>query len=117
MVNADATPVVRKRAKTHLRIDSLGVVCNRLHASSTKTARMRVAHKEEPKHLDRFAVIRRHHWPPPLRRTPTMKRIGYSTLMCSALLTLALAGAAFATPAPNGAFVNLRTFNDCPLST
>jgi hypothetical protein len=46
-----------------------------------------------------------------------MKRIGYYSLACVAFLVLALAGAAFATPAPNSAFIALRTFNDCPLST
>lgn len=45
-----------------------------------------------------------------------MKRIRYSTLAGSAILTLALAGAALATPAPNSAFIAERTFNDCPLS-
>jgi len=48
-----------------------------------------------------------------------MKRICYSTLVCSAVMVvaLALAGAAFATPSPNSAFLVLRRFNDCPLST
>jgi hypothetical protein len=46
-----------------------------------------------------------------------MKRIRYSTLVCSALMVAAIAGAAFATPAPNSANINLRTFNDCALST
>lgn len=44
-----------------------------------------------------------------------MKRIGYFTVMCVAML--ALAGAAFATPAPNSAMLSARVFNDCPLST
>lgn len=44
-----------------------------------------------------------------------MKRIGYSIVMCAA--GLALAGLAFATPAPNSAKLDLRVFNDCPLST
>lgn len=44
-----------------------------------------------------------------------MKRIGYSVVMCAA--GLALAGLAFATPAPNSAKVDERIFNDCPLST
>ena len=44
-----------------------------------------------------------------------MKRIGYSSLICAALLVFA--SAVFATPAPNSANVNTRTFNDCPLST
>ncbi len=44
-----------------------------------------------------------------------MKRIGYLTVMCVAML--AIAGAAFATPSPNGARLDLRIFNDCPLST
>ncbi|MGH7180081.1 MAG: hypothetical protein ACREJC_22075 [Tepidisphaeraceae bacterium] len=43
-----------------------------------------------------------------------MKRIGYSTVMCAAFL--AIAGTAFATPAPNSANLALRIFNDCPLS-
>ncbi|MGH7731607.1 MAG: hypothetical protein ACRENJ_10210 [Candidatus Eiseniibacteriota bacterium] len=46
-----------------------------------------------------------------------MKRIGYSSLTCSALLMIALAATAFATPAPNGAKLDTRVFNDCPLST
>lgn len=46
-----------------------------------------------------------------------MKRISYSSLMCSAVMVVALAGAAFATPAPNSANVATRIFNDCPLST
>ena len=46
-----------------------------------------------------------------------MKRIGYSTLLCAMFATLALVGTALATPAPNSAALNLRTFNDCPLST
>ena len=46
-----------------------------------------------------------------------MKRIGYSSLAYSVLMLVAMAGAAFATPAPNSAFIALRTFNDCPLST
>jgi hypothetical protein len=44
-----------------------------------------------------------------------MKRISYSILACTAALVIA--SAAFATPAPNSAVLNLRTFNDCPLST
>lgn len=44
-----------------------------------------------------------------------MKRIGYFTVMCVAML--ALATAAFATPAPNSAKIDERVFNDCPLST
>jgi hypothetical protein len=44
-----------------------------------------------------------------------MKRIGYLTVMCVAML--AFAGAAFATPAPTSAKITTRTFNDCPLST
>jgi len=43
-----------------------------------------------------------------------MKRIGYSIVMCAA--GLALAGLAFATPAPNSAKITTRTFDDCPLS-
>ena len=46
-----------------------------------------------------------------------MKRNGYSRIACTALFMLALAGAAFATPAPNSAHLDLRIFNDCPLST
>jgi hypothetical protein len=46
-----------------------------------------------------------------------MKRNGYSSLAYSALMLVAMAGVAFATPAPNSANLNLRTFNDCPLST
>lgn len=46
-----------------------------------------------------------------------MKRIRYSSLACSAIATIALAGVAFATPAPNSAFIAERTFNNCPLST
>jgi len=46
-----------------------------------------------------------------------MKRIGYSSLAYSVLMLMAMVGAAFATPAPNSAFIALRTFNDCPLST
>lgn len=46
-----------------------------------------------------------------------MKRIGYSSLAYTALMLVAMAGAAFATPVPNSAFIALRTFNDCPLST
>lgn len=46
-----------------------------------------------------------------------MKRISYLILACTALLAVAVTGAAFATPSPNGAYIRLRTFNDCPLST
>jgi hypothetical protein len=46
-----------------------------------------------------------------------MKRISYSSMVCSALMVVALAATAFATPAPNSAILNLRTFNDCGLST
>jgi len=46
-----------------------------------------------------------------------MKRIGYSSLACSAVMTLALVGAAFATPVPNSAIISERIFNDCALST
>ena len=45
-----------------------------------------------------------------------MKRIRYSVVF-SAMMIVALVGSAFATPAPNSAFLALRTFNDCPLST
>src|SRR5262245_48883220 len=53
--------------------------------------------------------------PNPLRRTSTMKRIGYSVLASAAIALIA--AAAFATPAPNSAIVSERVFNDCPLST
>jgi len=46
-----------------------------------------------------------------------MKRNGYSRIACAALFMLALAGTALATPAPNSAHLDLRVFNDCPLST
>ncbi len=44
-----------------------------------------------------------------------MKRISYLLLACSAGLLFAVS--ASATPSPNGAYLALRTFNDCPLST
>jgi hypothetical protein len=44
-----------------------------------------------------------------------MKRISYSIIACA--MALVVASVAFATPAPNSAFLALRTFNDCPLST
>jgi hypothetical protein len=46
-----------------------------------------------------------------------MKRICYSTLVCSAMMVIALAGAAFASPAPNSVIINERVFDNCPLST
>jgi len=46
-----------------------------------------------------------------------MKRIGFTHLACTAALSVLLAGAAFATPSINGASIETRTFNDCPLST
>ncbi len=46
-----------------------------------------------------------------------MKRISYSSLACSLVMALTMAGAAFATPAPTSAKLDLRIFNDCPLST
>ena len=46
-----------------------------------------------------------------------MKRNSYSTLALSLAMTMALAGSAFATPAPTSAHLDLRIFNDCPLST
>jgi len=48
-----------------------------------------------------------------------MKRIGYSSLACLAAIVFAgsIASSAFATPAPIGAVVKERIFNDCPIST
>jgi hypothetical protein len=46
-----------------------------------------------------------------------MKRNGYSTIACAVLVALSIAGAALASPNPNAATLELRTFNDCPLST
>src|SRR5437867_1081543 len=46
-----------------------------------------------------------------------MKRISNSSLAWSVILLAMFAGAARATPAINGASVETRTFNDCPLST
>ena len=46
-----------------------------------------------------------------------MKRIGITSLAWSAVLLLICAGAAGATPTVNGATIELRTFNDCPIST
>jgi hypothetical protein len=46
-----------------------------------------------------------------------MKRIGIIRLACSALTLFLCAGAAHATPVVNGATVETRTFNDCPIST
>ncbi len=44
-----------------------------------------------------------------------MKRIRYFVVACSA--GLLLAASALASPAPNSAYLALRTFNDCPIST
>ena len=46
-----------------------------------------------------------------------MKRIGFTRLAYTAVLSMLLAGAAVATPIINGASIEQRTFNDCPLST
>ncbi|HKQ59135.1 MAG TPA: hypothetical protein VJY35_14840 [Candidatus Eisenbacteria bacterium] len=46
-----------------------------------------------------------------------MKRNGYSLMTFAVIAMMAIAGSAFATPNPNGANLNLRTFNDCPIST
>ena len=46
-----------------------------------------------------------------------MKRIGIISLACSAVLLCVSAGGALATPNVNGATIETRTFNDCPLST
>ena len=46
-----------------------------------------------------------------------MKRIGFTSVAWSAVLTVVLVGAAFATPLINDASIETRTFNDCPLST
>ena len=46
-----------------------------------------------------------------------MKRISYSVLACSMFMSVVLAGAAFATPSPTSAQIELRTFDNCPLST
>src|SRR5262245_16340537 len=53
--------------------------------------------------------------PQPLRRSPLMKRTCYSIF--TVIACLCLASFAFATPAPNSAHLDLRVFNDCPLST
>jgi hypothetical protein len=44
-------------------------------------------------------------------------RRGIPIFSWSAVLLLAVATAAVATPAPNGATIETRTFNDCPVST
>lgn len=44
-----------------------------------------------------------------------MKRIGY--FVVASVVALAFAAAAYATPNPNAAHLNLRIFNDCPFST
>jgi hypothetical protein len=46
-----------------------------------------------------------------------MKRNGYSLMTFAVVAAMAIAGAAFASPNPNAATLELRTFNDCPLST
>ena len=46
-----------------------------------------------------------------------MMRRGIPIFSWSAVLLLAVATAAVATPAPNGATIETRTFNDCPVST
>jgi hypothetical protein len=46
-----------------------------------------------------------------------MKRIGIISLACSAIALCVSAGSALATPDVNGATIETRTFNDCPLST
>src|SRR5688572_4397206 len=48
----------------------------------------------------------------PTRRSPKMKRIGYSLLA-----VLAFAAPAAATVSPNGAHIVERVYNDCPSST
>src|SRR5262245_52297738 len=57
------------------------------------------------------------YWHLHLRRTPTMKRIGIISLACLAVSMFVSAGVASAAPAVNGATIETRTFNDCPLST
>ncbi|HEY2955358.1 MAG TPA: T9SS type A sorting domain-containing protein [Candidatus Eisenbacteria bacterium] len=46
-----------------------------------------------------------------------MKRIRTTSLASSAILLVLLAGAAWARPVVNGATIETRTFNDCPIST
>lgn len=46
-----------------------------------------------------------------------MMRIRSTGFLWSAILLVGLAGAARATPNPNGATLETRTFNDCPIST
>jgi hypothetical protein len=46
-----------------------------------------------------------------------MKRIHIPSLAWSAILLVVFAGAAFARPVINGATIETRTFNDCPIST
>src|SRR6187549_3512737 len=58
--------------------------------------------------LSRTQLIGSEH---PTRRSPTMKRIGYSLLA-----VLAFAVPASATVAPNGAHIVERVYNDCPSS-
>jgi hypothetical protein len=45
-----------------------------------------------------------------------MSRTRFVSLTGAAVLSVVLAGAAFATPLINGATIEIRTFNDCPLS-
>ncbi len=46
-----------------------------------------------------------------------MKQVPLVSLLGSAVLSVIAAGAALATPLVNGATIETRTFNDCPLST
>ncbi len=46
-----------------------------------------------------------------------MKRIGITSLAWSAVFSVVCLGAALATPVPDGATIETRTFNDCPTST
>jgi hypothetical protein len=46
-----------------------------------------------------------------------MKRIGIFALACTTVLSWMSVRTAFATPSVNGATIETRTFNDCPLST
>ena len=46
-----------------------------------------------------------------------MKRIHVPSLAGSAFLLTVFAGAALARPVINGATIETRTFNDCPIST
>src|SRR5580765_1605322 len=53
----------------------------------------------------------------PGRRNHNMERIPLRSLSWSAVLLALLAGAALARPVVNGATIETRTFNDCPIST